>query len=378
MAENFDYGNARLRAMKAELFDERDYQELLAKDLDGLIASLAQTVYKVDIEAALMRARGRRCVQEAVRTHLARTLRKVASFYSGHPAQQIALLLARWDRRNLLTVLRAQAVPAPLRRDEDVLTLLVPAGRLDETDLTQLARQPDLHATVDLLAGWNIPDAETARTIRAAWPAYERSGDLAVLENAVNRAYALWLQHNVRWDKRVAPRAVAGNDLLRWVLCAEMDHLNLLIALRLREARQVGHHDWTSPSAGGAPGFQALEEGPFLPAGGLPFDLLTRLAAATREDALQALHTLPGAAYWQDALHAWQASGDLPALERDLEDQLTRAAISLFTRGDPLSIAVPIAFIWALENEGRNLRILAQGLAQQLDRAIMRDLLFVP
>lgn len=173
-----------------------------------MIGSLAQTTYKPDVEAALPRWRGLRCVQEAVRSHLTRVLRKIASFYSGRPGQQVELLLVRWDRRNLLTVVRAQAVPPPLRCEENLSTLLTPAGRLDETDLNHLVKQPDLRAAIDLLVSGNIPDAATARTIRAAWPDFARSSDLIVLEQAVNLGYTQWLERQAPCGHGVLLRVV--------------------------------------------------------------------------------------------------------------------------------------------------------------------------
>lgn len=371
MAKDFDYGNARVRAMKARLFDAHDYQELLAKDLDGLIASLAQTGYKPDVEAALVRYGGLALLHEALRMNLARTLRQVASFYEGPPRQQIDLLLARWDRRNLLTLVRAQAASAPLRRTEDVLTLLVPAGALDAADLAELARQPELRAMIDLMVSWKIPDAETGRILAASWTAYERSDDLSVLETSINRAYVQWLDRHVQCSGTdgVAPahRPERNHDVLASVLCAEIEQLNLLIALRLREAHLIG-----------GPLRMDQVSDRFLPAGNLkPRVLVDAVTAKERQDVIALLAAMPGISSWRGPLEAWQESGDLAALERDLEDELTRQAAGLFVKGDPLGIAVPLAFTYAKENEIRNLRILGQGLAHQVEPAEIRELLLV-
>lgn len=366
MVEGFDYGNARVRAMKAHLFDARYYQELLAKDLDGLIGSLAQSVYKPDVEAALVRFRGVQVVYETVRTHLARTLRRMASFYQGRPRQQVDLLLARWDRRNLLTVLRSQAL-SPLRRPEEPTALLVPAGALDEGTLTELMRQPDLRSTVDLLVTW-LPDAAMARSLLDAWPTYAQTGNLAVLEHALNSAYARWL------DAQVHCTGPARDDQrwLRQVLCAEVEQANLLISLRLRQARLTGQHGWEAVVEGEA------SETPFLPCGRLAPGLLAAIVACeAAADVVALLARVPGLSLWQPALAEWQETGDLLALERQLERVLTRQAMNLFVVGDPLSIAVPIAFAWAKENEARNLRLLAQGLAHQMAPAEIRETLFL-
>lgn len=380
--ETYDFGNARLRAMRSRLFDEQAYQELLAKDLDGLIASLAQTDYQADVEAALLRYRGLPCVHEAVRTSLARTLNKLAGFYQGHPRRLVDLLLARWDRRNLLAILRAQAAPPPLRRTEEIMSLLVPTGRLDETALAQLVAQPGLRATVDLMVAWRLPDAETAETILRAWPAYQQSENLATLEHALNRAYAYWLDSQLDCSRgQSLPPLNADRDLVRWFLCAEVDHSNLMLALRLHSAGPENLRLWPvtvqdrplQVGTSGA-GLSAL----FLPAGSLSPRLLEQVVRAhTRDDVLRLLLVVPGMSRWQAALEEWVQSGDLPALETNLEYALTREAAQLFVAGDPLGIAVPIAYVWSKDNEVRNLRLLGHGLANQLDPVTIRDQLLV-
>jgi V/A-type H+-transporting ATPase subunit C len=378
MSSAFDYGNARLRARKGRLFDQRDYQELLAKDLEGLITSLAQTDYKQDVEAALVRFRGLRCVQEALRTNLARTLRQAAGFYEGQARQQVDLLMTRWDRRNLLALMRAHAAPASVRQAADVTFLLVPAGRLDETDLAQLAAQPGLRAMLDLLVVWGIPDATTARSLLQAWPGYESSGNLTVLEGALSRAYGHWLQQWIACaDLAHPPRMVADNGWLRWFLCKEQDLTNLMVALRLREARLWGRPISHEGDRHGTPGTGYIVD-QSLPGGALSLSLLQEIVDMDRrEDVMHRTSRAPGMSPWQPALETWSEDGDLPALETALEETLTREAVALFTRGDPLSIAVPVAYVAAKENEVRNLRLLGQGLAYQLDVASIRDRMLV-
>jgi vacuolar-type H+-ATPase subunit C/Vma6 len=64
----YDYGNARLRAMKSRLLSGRDLEALAEiGSLDGLIAALAKTVYRETVEIALVRASGLACVNEALR-----------------------------------------------------------------------------------------------------------------------------------------------------------------------------------------------------------------------------------------------------------------------------------------------------------------------
>jgi V/A-type H+-transporting ATPase subunit C len=65
---DFDYGNARIRAMKARLLVRRDLEALAeAGSLQGLISALAKTPYQKSVETALARASGLDCITQAIR-----------------------------------------------------------------------------------------------------------------------------------------------------------------------------------------------------------------------------------------------------------------------------------------------------------------------
>ena len=130
MARGYGYGNARLRAMRSRLLTEADYGALLAKtSIEEFISALTETPYQADLEAALLRAEGVHCIFEAVRTNLTRTLRQITGFFEGEPLTLFSLLLRRWDRHNLLTILRGQKQEVS---PEAVLSTVVPVGQLDE------------------------------------------------------------------------------------------------------------------------------------------------------------------------------------------------------------------------------------------------------
>jgi V/A-type H+-transporting ATPase subunit C len=52
-------------------------------------------------------------------------------------------------------------------------------------------------------------------------------------------------------------------------------------------------------------------------------------------------------------------AGKISVLEKELEKYLIKLGISRFL-GDPLSIAIPIGYIWAKYNEITNIRIIAR------------------
>jgi vacuolar-type H+-ATPase subunit C/Vma6 len=106
------------------------------------------------------------------------------------------------------------------------------------------------------------------------------------------------------------------------------------------------------------------------PGGWLPATKLAGLVAdaSKLEGIIQGLRDTP----YGKALEAgWQQfqgqGGELIGLERALERWLAEYTASLFHR-DPLSIAIPIAYIGAYEVEITNLRLITQAVALNLDR----------
>ena len=344
---SLDYGNARLRAMRSRLLTEADYSGLLGVDsMDGLVSAMATTSYAADLDAALPRFTGLRRFDEIVRHHLVRVLGPVSTFYQRPPGGVISLLTDRWDLQNLRALFRAKS---RFEATDEMLRLTVPIGRLGGAELNELAMQPSLRYALDLMFAWRIPSRVTARAVRDAWPAYEASGDLIILESALNRAFAYRLVEVLGADQTGA--AV--------VLRAELDEINVLTCLRLQAARAVG--ETVRP--------ETPETPHFLPGGRIRLETLAAAAAANdrREAAalLDRAQLLPG---WSPALHEWADTADLVALADALRLASTRYAVDLFARGDPLGYDVPVAFVRAQEHEARNLRWISRGIAHGLGR----------
>lgn len=354
--EGYDFGNARLRVMKADLFDAVSYRRLLGRDVEGLLAALAETPYRPDVEASLTRSRGLPALHRALSANLTRVLGGVSRFYGGRSGLAVALILSRFDVQNVVTILRAQARRVP---SAETLRLLVPVGALGEVAAGEMSRQPNLRATVQLMAEWGVPRPDVARAVWGQLPGYERTGDLSVLETALMRAHAAGLA------RALAQEGDAVSDL-EPILREELDRRNLLVALRLRSARGLGG------------GREELED-PYVPGGRIPAASLATLADMDApDDVLTRLARLEAPSLWRAPLDVWAVGEDLSRLERDLEVEATGWAISLFWRGDPLGIGIPTAFVAAKENEVRNLRLMAYGAEQGMPPATVGDELVAP
>lgn len=351
----YDYGNTRLRAQKSRFLDQDDYLAFTAvADVDHLLGALSDTRYRPDIEAALPRYRGLLRLDNALRSHLVRTLQAMRGFYQDEAQQRVDLLLEGWDLRNLRTIFRAQAGAVPAA---EVMPLLIPAAGLTDVELAELARQPSLRSVIDLMMAWSIPSRSTARMVLAAWPRYEAGGGVEVLEHAVNRAYASHI------DEVLSD----SSDSLTGFLRAQIDQINLLVALRIREGRLAGE----------AVSSEASEDR-YLDGGRLSFEILDAVAATDdRERISQRLAVAPMPAEFRVPVAGWATHGSLVELAGEIEAASTRAAAGLFSTGDPLDIDVVIAFSSALENEVRNLRIIGRGLVHGVPSPLVESQLVV-
>jgi len=340
---DFVYGNTRLRARKGQLLTESDYEALLDRDTRSVQEGLAQTAYGPELEAALAQTRGSRRLEAAVGAHLARVLTEMRSFYRGRARDLVDLLLARFDRHNLLTLLRGQVRSQPA---DLTLAAIVPLGALGGGAAEEVARRDEVASAVDLLTTWRLPDPTTAAALAHAWPRFERTRDLAQLEHELAIAHA----------RRVAHELASAPATLRELIARECDAANVLLVLRLRAALRLGELAELPPPPdagrflpGGRIGENALEAALHLPA---PADTIAALAdAAQRDD-------------WRGPLERYVETGDLPLLQREFETVRVRWALRLFLSGDPLGIDVPIAYTVAKENETHNLRLVAEGAAE--------------
>jgi V/A-type H+-transporting ATPase subunit C len=359
-AADFAYGNTRLRARKAELLGAAEYESLLGRDADAVLELLAGTAYRAEIEAALTVTGGNHALHLALGRHLARRLGELRAFYEGRSGELVDLLLSRFDLHNLLALLRGRARGRP---PEQVLANVVPLGGLGVAAGQEIARQQELARAVDLLVSWRLPNPAEARALADAWPEYERTEDLAALEHVLTARHARYLDEALQG-------AAASADSLRELIAREHDAVNVLVLLRLRFALQLDELSDLPP---------ALRPGRFLAGGTIAEDALENaLRQPTRPEAVAKLVEAARRADWRAPLQRIASGGDLPTLQREFEVSRVRWAVGLFVRGDPLSFDVPIAFTVAQENEVRNLRLVAEGVAGGVPAAALRAQLIVP
>lgn len=352
MEAGYAYANARIRAMKSRLLDGRAYASLLAAaSVDQLIELLATTAYREEIEAALVRYAGVKCVFEALRSNVAHTIGKIRTFFLGRPRELVAILLGRWDIFNLVTILRGQARGVAADEIQDTL---IPAGELTEADLREMTLQPTIRATADLMLAWHLPYARVLADALRARPDH----DLFDVETRLAQ---------LRYREALAGLTEDENDrLVREMLMAEIDVANLVTLLRL--CRLSDRSAELKARYGSADAMPLLVEG-----GALRGRALKELSQAGDVGSIvRGLGESPYARALSRRMEIYQRTNDMAALERGLEEFLALKGIGMFHR-DPLTVAVPMGYVWAKSNEIANLRQITQGKALGLDAGTIRD-----
>lgn len=349
MPHGYGYGNARLRAMRSKLLTPAEYDALLAKtSVEDLIAALSKTPYQAHIEAALLRVGKDRCVIEAVRLNLAHTLDKIRHFFEGEPRELLNLLLRKWDRHNVLAILRGQSHELSAGQ---MMAAVVPTGQFDEAALQELARQPGLRAAIDLMTTWSLPYARPLREAQARLGAIPR---LDQLELALNQFHYHSLLQTLGGGN-------ANQRLLREHVQTEIDLVNLRTLLRLSRLPGVDVLvKQRYQSADMRPLF--VEPGGFLAAPQL-MELATTGGGV--ENVVRSLHDSRYGPALQAGFERYQ--GNLTVLERELERWQAAESVAMFSR-NPLSMAIPLGFLGCKEVEAANVRLIAQAVALDLKR----------
>ncbi len=327
------YVNARVRGMHSFLLSRSRMDSLILKpDLDSLITDLENTPYREDIQHAFVTVEGVRGLEYALRLNLIRTFQKILHFSRGMTGEKyIHIFLARWDIHNLKTILRGKRVHIS---PQEIHDCLVPAGELDEATLTELLRQPDVKAVIDLLATWGV---EYAYPLTRHFEEYMDRSDLVILEYALDQYY---YEHSLS--------LVAGKSrddaIIRDLVAVEIDITNIKSLLTLIRDR-IDPEDAVR----------------VLLAGGKYLDM-KKLTAMLEEETIDAIIPHLEQTPYRFLAEVKAGAGSTPRLslyQNALDRFLFTQGMKVF-RGDPLSITIIVGYLWAKYTEVINLRIIAR------------------
>jgi V/A-type H+-transporting ATPase subunit C len=320
-----------------------------SKDIHGVIQKLMDTEYGSDLEEQILHGRTARQVDIALRENMVRTFRKVLSLVNDEAVDLLTTILGRWDLFNIKTVIRGKHMhldPA------EVSDSLITVGQLTRIDLDELARQSDVKAVVDTLSTWELPFGPA---LRGAMPEYMESGNLAVLELALDTFYMAWAARRLKGRRH-------NRQLVSRFLGVQADTTNLLTSIRLLNAD-----------------LEDVDPLRFFMPGGLHVSesLFSELAGMSDVDEVyDRLKRTPYGRPVEAVALKYIESGSISVFERALEDYLFRRAFAA-GQGDPLGVGIIIGYLWGKANEITNLRIVVKGVEVGMPEGRIREELIV-
>lgn len=348
----YDYGNARLRAMKSQLLARSELQDLAEiRNLDGLIAALAKTVYGRAVDIAIVHASGLGVITEALRLDLIDQLGRVRGFYGKQAQAMMTVMLRSYDVHNLKTVLRGLSKNAPV---DEIQMALIPIGELSDSILAGLIRTAGPRAAIDTLASMRVSLARPLLALRAQHP----GATTLEMELALDR----WYFEDAHQQDLV--------DSLRYALNLEADFMNLMTALRFAHApmERQSLRRWLETDD-----LRSL----FVKSGKLSSDLLMQVARQNSLD--DAIELLAATSYGEAlgaGLAAYRQSKRLSDVEKPLGHWRLRQVAALMNK-DPLGIGVPLSYFALKTSEVSNICWIAQGINLRLEpRVILHELEF--
>jgi len=350
---DYDYGNARLHAMKARLLSNRELDILVsAGNIQGLIALLAKTAYQRSVEISLTRASGLDSIDGALRNDLESTIGKIRGFYDGSARKMVAIVLRAYDVDNLKAILRGLSKNVSAG---EILRSLLPVGELRSNVLRELARVRNPREAIDLLVSMGQPYAWPLITLRSERPGAE----LFEMERALDQWHYQESRRHLQSEARL-------EGTLARTLAFEADLVNVLIALRfaLEPAERDLLHDYL-----GDEHVDYLFIGP----GIISFDVLTEVSQC--DSVVTAIEVLAGTAFepaLRTGLKRFESSQRLSDIEKQLKRYRLEWMMNLWTK-EPLGIGVVLGYIALKTNEVGNIRWIAHGIDLGLKAEVIRE-----
>jgi V/A-type H+-transporting ATPase subunit C len=354
----FDYGNARLKAMKSRLLSRRELDVLAeAKSLQGMIVALAKTAYQRPIESTLARLSGMNCISEALRKDLVHLLAKARNFYTDRALQFVTIVLRRYDVHNVKAVFRGLTKHAS---PDEILITLLPIGELADDMLVELCRAPGLRPAMDLLVTMRHSIAQPLLKLRTEQP----GAGMPEIELVLDQWY-------YQEAYQVAQSSRRESEVMLSALQLEIDLTNLLTVIRFihTPSEREFLREWL-----GTDDLHKLFLGP----GRLSFALL--VLAGERGNLDDMVETLAGTSYepsLRAGLKAYKQTARLSDFEKHLKRYRLQWMSRLMTK-DPLGIGVLLGFLALKINEISNIRWIAQGISLGLKVDAIRTELEYP
>ena len=332
---NPEYVNARVRARRAALFSDDEYQKLVRMSPAEIARRMEETEYEAEINALGTRHSGVDLIEYALNRNLAKHFDDLLDFSEGQLYDLIARYLRKFDAWNAKTIIRGLYVGA----DRDSIeTDLIRAGEFSDRMISRLLDAGTIEDVVTILNGTIFGEGLTE-----AYADYEETDLLVPLENAIDRGFYGHLLDDLPNSEPV--------QLYREFLVAEIDFRNARNALRL--ARSGADID---PAAYYIDGGKLFN----------PSELNTLVQ--NQEELVSHIRESSYGRELTDVLDELEDADSMISFERGIEKALLAYSKRL-GNVHPMSVAPVISYILAKEREVENIRAIARGREAGLTQA---------
>ncbi|QHS16855.1 V-type ATP synthase subunit C [Halopenitus persicus] len=342
-SSNPEYVVARVRARRGKLYSDEEYRKLTRMGPAEIARFMEESTYEAEINALGSRHGGVDLIEYALNRNLAKQFEGILDWSEGRLYDLIARYLRKFDARNVKTVIRGIYVDAST---EEIEVDLIRAGEFDDRRIRRLLEAESIEGVIEVL-----DDTIYGPALEEAYPAYEESGILVPLENAVDRTFYDHLLSELGRDEPTRQ--------YESFLTAEIDFRNARNALRL--ARSGADID---------PAEYFIEGG----------DLFTRDTLARLARNLDELVEYIAESQYADdlgpALRELEEADSLIAFEHATDAALLAYGDQLGTI-HPVSVTPVISYILAKEREVQNIRAIARGKEAGLSDAEIEEELVI-
>lgn len=340
MPEDIGYINARIRGMKSRLLSEEKYNELLSKkSFSEFVEGLKDTPYR-DFLPPSYPEPSLKEILEGMNSEVIECINKIIKFAEGKKGDLLSYIFQRFTLANIRALIRGKIKRVPV---EEIKEALLPIHPLDMPKIEELLKKENAFEIIQLLVTWRIkmPFSLTTEILKMIkeenLPEIEFYFEKEYFENIIRKL------GNSPDDKTIL------HILKFWIDMRNIIGSLLLLKYNIKPAGKIK----------------------YLEGGYVDERILKKLSESENlEQGISILSITP----YRKILS--NRERDISALERRFEESLTLWAIKGFLK-DPLSISLPIAYIFSKYNELVNLRIIVYGIDQEVPPSEIKKYLFI-
>ena len=344
-AGNYAYAVSRVKAKKALLLKDEDYNKMLLMSVPEISRYISESGYQKEMTDLAGRLEGMDLVEHATYTNMAKVFSSILQASQGELKGMVQAYLEKWDIWNLKVILRGKSYGLDadgIRED------LVPAGSLDSESLEKLL---SLDSVEDIIA--NYDKMEHITIPQDVVSTYKSTGNLGEIEDYLDKA------HYVRLVKSINPTSRPTRMFQDYVR-TEIDIKNLETILKLK--------------AEGIHGEVVMK---YIIPGGRQIDTRYATQLANAETIAAASSDLSRLEFY-DSIKGLVESDKVSIREVVTEmKKYEIAAANKFSHMYPLSVVPIIDYMIHKEIEVSNIRTISRGVESGLDADTIKGLLVI-